>query len=206
MAKPRRDRAFERLIRAVSCADAAASSWNDSVRAERMRRCIDAMWDELSPLGVSWVGFYVVDSAARDGAPNASLSEVNEMTLAYCRDKPACSPIGLHGACGRSYQSRRMLVVTDVARLGEGYIACDPRDKSEVVVPMFAPAHAATPTNAAQSSDLGVCWGVLDVDSHDAAAFDAEDAKGLWRVCEAAGLTFAPDVARRGTNVGVDMV
>lgn len=167
------------------------------------------MWEVLSPLGVSWVGFYVVDLA-----PGSPASDAKEMTLAYCRDKPACSPIGLHGACGRCWQSRRMLVVTDVARLGEGYIACDPRDKSEVVVPMFAPSipHAPGPTSpssAAPSShapELGPCWGVLDVDSFDAGAFDAEDAKGLWRVCEAAGLTFAPDVARRGTGVGIDVV
>ena len=186
MANRRRDRAYERLIRVVSCAESPVSSWDDSVRAERMRRCVDAMWDELSPLGVSWVGFYL-------GGAGAS-----EMTLAYCRDKPACSPIGLHGACGRCYLARRMLVVTDVARLGEGYIACDPRDRSEVVVPMLAPS--------ATTAGAGACWGVLDVDSHDAGAFNADDAKGLWRVCEAAGLTFAPDVARRGSGVGVDVV
>ena len=63
----------------------------------------------------------------------------------------------------------------DVANLGENYIACDPRDRSEVVVPLF--------------DEQGNCWAVLDVDSHDTCAFNEEDAEGLISVLRAAALT-----------------
>lgn len=131
-------------------------------RDERMRAVVDLLWDRMASSGVSWVGFYT----KVDGA--------DEMVLGPRRDKPACSPIGLHGACGRSWASRRSLVVTDVAKLGAGYIACDPRDRSEVVLPLM--------------DEQGACWGVLDVDSFEVGAFSVEDAAGLVEVMRAAGL------------------
>ena len=54
------------------------------------------------------------------------------------------------------------LVVRDVTDLGEAYIACDPRDRSEVVVPIRAGNRVI---------------GVLDLDSHQIGAFDEEDAR-----------------------------
>ena len=99
----------------------------------------------------------------------------DELVLGPRRDKPACSPIGLHGVCGRAYTSRRPLVVSDVAELGENYVACDPRDRSEVVIPLV--------------DDDGTCWAVLDLDSHQLGAFDETDVEGLTAVLRAAGLT-----------------
>ena len=64
-------------------------------RRDAMQCVVDALWDELAGKGVSWIGFYLKD-------PNA-----DDLVLGPRRDKPACSPIGLHGACGRSYISRR---------------------------------------------------------------------------------------------------
>jgi putative methionine-R-sulfoxide reductase with GAF domain len=147
-------------------------------RDARMRGVVDALWERLSVRGVSWLGFYLIAHDAGRG---------DEMVLGARRDKPACSPIGMHGACGRSYLSRRPLVVSDVARLGAGYIACDPRDRSEVVLPLF---------NADES-----CWGVFDVDSFDVGAFDESDVTGLQAVMEAAGLT-----TRRAWNDRIDTV
>lgn len=129
----------------------------------RMRGVVDLLWDRLSGAGVSWVGFYTKSA------------DSEQMTLGARRDKPACSPIGLHGACGRSWASRRSLVVSDVGKLGPGYIACDPRDRAEVVVPLLGAA--------------GECWGVLDVDSWDVNAFGPEDAAGLCRVLRFAGVS-----------------
>ena len=132
-------------------------------RDERMRMVVDALWDAFAKFGVSWVGFYL----HRGG---------EELILGYRRDKPACSPIGLHGACGQVFRNGRSLVVKDVAELGENYVACDPRDRSEVVIPCVDRA--------------GICWGVLDLDSFDVGAFDDSDVEGLTQLLKKVELTF----------------
>ena len=151
-------RNYERVAAAMSAI---------GTREDRMQRVVDALWDELGGKRVSWLGFYLKSPGGE------------EMILAARRDKPACSPIGLHGACGRSWKSRRALIVTDVAKLGDGYVACDPRDKSEVVLPMMEP-------------DGNTCWGVFDADSHDTDSFGEADVQGLYRVFLRAGLTTTP--------------
>ncbi|CAN5735480.1 hypothetical protein BH11PLA1_BH11PLA1_06480 [soil metagenome] len=133
-------------------------------RVERMQCVVDAVWRGFCSSGVSWVGFYVID-------PENS----EQMLLGPRRDKPACSPIGMHGACGRAFLSQRPLVVTDVANLGAGYIACDPRDRAEVVVPLF--------------EQNGACYGVLDIDSHETGAFETHDALCLMRLLRHVGLS-----------------
>ena len=93
----------------------------------------------------------------------------DELILGPRRDKPACSPIALFGACGQSFHTRRPFVVTDVNNLRAGYIACDPRDRSEVVIPCMD----------SYDSD---CWSVLDADSHDTHSFTDADVHGLTKV------------------------
>ena len=87
------------------------------------------------------------------------------MILGPRRDKPACSPIGLHGVCGKALLSKETLIVRDVKELGDDYIACDPRDQSEIVIPLI--------------DEHGICWGVLDIDSYEIGAFDKSDLRGL---------------------------
>lgn len=132
-------------------------------RAERMRAVADALWEAFHSRGYSWVGFYTK-------APDA-----DEMILGPRRDKPACSPIGLHGMCGFAWRERRSVVVRDVREIGENYVACDPRDMAEVVIPLL--------------EEDGTCWGVLDADSFDVGAFDEADALGLARLVERARLS-----------------
>ena len=134
-------------------------------RAARMQAFVDAAWDAFREVDVSWIGFYLIAEGEQ------------EMRLGARRDKPACSPIGLHGACGKAWRERRTLIVRDVRELGAGYIACDPRDLSELVIPLFDPAIP------------GVCWGVLDVDSFSIGAFDEADARGMLEALRAGGLT-----------------
>jgi putative methionine-R-sulfoxide reductase with GAF domain len=117
----------------------------------------------LSPRGVSWIGFYI-KTPGKD-----------EMILGPRRDKPACSPIGLHGMCGRSWLERRPIIVHDVATLGKDYIACDPKDRSELVIPLF-------------EAD-GTCYGVLDSDSYDVGSFETSDVVGLTHAVEHTGLS-----------------
>lgn len=132
-------------------------------RRQRMQAVIAALWAGLRDSGVSWIGFYLHEGG-------------DELVLGPREPKPACSPIGLHGACGQAFRSGRPLVVRDVADLGENYVACDPRDRSEVVVPCL-------------NAD-GTCWGVLDLDSHGVGSFGENDVAGLARVLRAAGLSY----------------
>ncbi len=131
----------------------------------RLQRVVDALWKVLHDKDVSWVGFYLHEGA-------------DELVLGPRRDKPACSPIGMHGACGLSFQQESPLLVRDVRELGDGYIACDPRDQSEVVLPFYddVPERGR------------VCRGVLDLDSFSVDAFDASDVAGLQSVLDRAGL------------------
>lgn len=137
--------------------------------AARLAPVCDLIWNELSTRGLSWIGFYL----ASEEAPPDPLSRRGELVLAARRDKPACSPIGLHGVCGQSFLEESVRLVEDVALLGAGYIACDPRDRSEIVVPIYR---------------NGRCWGVLDADSHEAACFGPADIDGLCGLLRSAEL------------------
>lgn len=134
-------------------------------RSEGMQAVVDALWEAFSIRGYSWVGFYLESPEAADE---------ERLVLGPRRDKPACSPIGLHGACGMAFVTKLTLIVHDVKDLGEHYIACDPRDQSEIVIPLI-------------DTD-GHCWGVLDIDSHEVGAFDGRDEEGLRAVLRVAGL------------------
>jgi L-methionine (R)-S-oxide reductase len=71
------------------------------------------------------------------------------------------------GVCGTAALERRTIVVPDVERF-TGHITCDPRSKSEIVVPIFDRG--------------GSLIAVLDIDSTRRAAFDQQDADGLERI------------------------
>ncbi len=130
---------------------------------ERMGVVVDVLWSHFEDKAVAWLGFYEITESE------------DAMILKVCRPKPACSPIGLHGVCGRAWKERRSIVVEDVHALGPNHIVCDPTNLSEVVVSC--------------KGDDGSCWGVLDLDSRELSAFTEEDAAGLRSVLLAAGLT-----------------
>jgi putative methionine-R-sulfoxide reductase with GAF domain len=137
-----------------------AISQISGTREPRMQAVVDALWDNLANTGVSWIGFYLYQNS--------------ELILGPMRNKPACTPIGLHGACGQAFLKKRPLVISDVKVLGKNYVACDPRDQSEIIIPLL--------------NEKNNCWGVLDLDSHNIAAFNAADVVGLTSVLEAAQL------------------
>jgi putative methionine-R-sulfoxide reductase with GAF domain len=126
---------------------------------------VEALWHSFADSGVSWVGFYLFDEAQPAETP---------LVLGPRRDTPACSPIGLHGVCGQAFKGRVIRIVDDVALLGADYIACDPRDRSEIVVP---------------ACDNDRVWGVLDLDSRTACTFDGADALGLTDLLYRSGLS-----------------
>lgn len=135
-------------------------------RQARMEAFAQLLWRALGHTGVSWVGFYVDRTDA---------SAAERMMLAAREPGPACSPIGVHGACGKCLLSRTPLVVQDVRDLGPGYIACDPRDQSELVLPCMEAS--------------GVAWGVLDLDSHEKSSFSDTDAHEIAYLLRSAGLS-----------------
>ena len=71
------------------------------------------------------------------------------------------------GVCGTAAEQRKTIIVPDVGKF-PGHIACDPKSRSEIVVPVFGPD--------------GALIAVLDVDSDQLDAFDEEDAHGLENI------------------------
>jgi len=73
------------------------------------------------------------------------------------------------GVCGAAARSQRTVIVPNVHRF-PGHIACDPRSRSEIVVPVF--------------DGRGELIGVLDVDSDQPDAFDEVDQRWLEKILE----------------------
>lgn len=105
----------------------------------------------------SWTGFY------RVVAPE------------LLRVGPYQGPLGCleipfdRGVCGAAARERRTQLVRDVHAF-PGHIACDAAARSEIVVPI--------------EDRRGELVAVLDVDSHEPAAFDEEDRAGLEAVAK----------------------
>jgi len=168
MTPTRRDSGGPRDYPAMARAAAPLASLAD--RTAQLEGVVDVLWQGLSSSGLSWVGFYL----DQPGEP-----EDARLVLGPRHPKPACSPIGLHGVCGQSLRGRCVRIVSDVSELGPDYIACDPRDRSEIVIPILDRAADGSPH----------CWAVLDLDSHEVGCFDQADALGLQDVLRAAGVT-----------------
>jgi L-methionine (R)-S-oxide reductase len=71
------------------------------------------------------------------------------------------------GVCGTAAADRRTVIVPDVHDF-PGHITCDPRSRSEIVVPVM--------------DSQGALIAVLDIDSDHPRAFDDRDRAGLERV------------------------
>ncbi len=172
---------------------AAGVALLESLDAESLPTTLDDRLDAfcelafaaLAPTGVSWLGFYRVTESG------------DAMTLVACRDRPACSPIGLHGVCGQSLRTGRTRIVADVLDLGADYVACDPRDRSEIVIPLLCPGESAPPGRPASH--------VLDLDSFEPGRFSDEDDTLLRAALERAGLTpVRTGSALRNAAIGTD--
>jgi GAF domain-containing protein len=77
--------------------------------------------------------------------------------------------------CGAAARERRSQLVPDVHAF-PGHVACDAAARSEAAVPVITPA--------------GDLVAVLDLDSHQPAAFTEEDVAGLERVAARVGAVF----------------
>lgn len=103
---------------------------------------------------INWAGFYLLKE--------------DMLHLGPFQGKTACTMISLgRGVCGTAASARTTQLVPDVHQF-PGHIACDSASNSEVVIPLIKD---------------GTLLGVLDIDSPILARFDAEDAKGLEKLC-----------------------
>ena len=111
--------------------------------------------------GLNWAGFYLMRG--------------DELVLGPFQGRPACVRIAVgKGVCGTAVAARSSQRVADVHAF-PGHIACDPRSRSELVVPITVD---------------GVVVGVLDLDSDRPARFDAADQAGV----EALVAAFTPRI------------
>jgi L-methionine (R)-S-oxide reductase len=120
-----------------------------------MATCAAVLHRKLSY--ASWTGFY------RVVAPG------------LLRVGPYQGPLGCleisfdRGVCGAAARQRATQLVADVDAF-PGHIACDSAARSEIVTPIYNPR--------------GELVAVLDLDSHQPAAFDEIDREGLERIAE----------------------
>lgn len=105
-----------------------------------------------------WTGFYLVDPLKPD-----------ELVVGPYQGTLGCLriPFG-KGVCGHVAATRQPIIVPDVHEF-PGHIACDSASNSEIVIPVFRPD--------------GTLAGVLDIDSTEYDAFDADDEAGLVEIC-----------------------
>ncbi len=110
---------------------------------------------------LNWAGFYLLKGG--------------ELVVGPFQGRPACVRIAVgSGVCGTAVAQRRSQLVADVHAFA-GHIACDPRSRAELVVPI---------------EHEGAVVGVLDLDSERAGRFDEDDRVGLETLVAA----FAPAI------------
>ena len=136
---------------------------------EHMRLVLDGIDDPIAGMatlsallhdafGFLWAGFYRVAGSGellRIGPYQGSLG---------CLEIPFGK-----GVCGVAAAERRAVIVDDVS-LFPGHITCDPRARSEIVVPVFGPS--------------GELTAVLDIDSDETSAFTDDDRAGLEEIVQ----------------------
>jgi L-methionine (R)-S-oxide reductase len=101
----------------------------------------------------SWTGFYFV--AGED-----------ELHVGPYQGPIACQVLKGRGVCLHVVRTRAAVVVPDVVAF-PGHLACDPRSRSEIVVPVVKNGRVVA---------------VLDVDSNELAQFSAADVSPLERI------------------------
>ncbi len=101
----------------------------------------------------SWTGFYLL-------APGG------ELHVGPYQGPVACQVLDEGGVCLHAARTREPVVVPDVHAF-PGHVACDPRSRSEIVLPLMVD---------------GRVRGVLDIDARKPAQFDEDDVPPLQRI------------------------
>ncbi|MFQ3621219.1 MAG: GAF domain-containing protein [Spirochaetales bacterium] len=103
----------------------------------------------------SWTGFYFVAGE-------------EELHVGPYQGPLACQVLRGQGVCLACARQGKALVVPDVHAF-VGHIACDPKSQSEIVLPLKVE---------------GKVMAVLDIDSHQLAAFSEEDVEPLQKIVD----------------------
>jgi len=100
----------------------------------------------------SWTGFYLVAG--------------DELHVGPYQGPVACQVLRGEGVCIKCWRTAQPVVVPDV-HLFSGHVACDPRSRSEIVLPAVKQGRVVA---------------VFDVDSHQPAQFSEADIAPLARI------------------------
>lgn len=143
-----RTEAYDELLTQV---DAVLDGINDEVAA---MATISALIHHA--FGHLWTGFYRVAERGQLLRIGPYQGTLGCMEIRFGR-----------GVCGTSAAEKRTVIVDDVTAF-DGHITCDPRSRSEIVVPVL--------------NGAGELIGVLDIDSDKTASFDERDRDGLEKI------------------------
>jgi L-methionine (R)-S-oxide reductase len=103
---------------------------------------------------IFWVGFYI--------------KRAETLIVGPYQGPLACQTLSYpNGACWNAAINKIALLIPDVSKFS-GHISCDPRSKSEIVIPIY-------------TKDKEV-FGVLDVDCNKLNIFDKDDVEGLTQI------------------------
>jgi L-methionine (R)-S-oxide reductase len=129
---------------------------NEGAKEQKLQAVCDYLESEIPYY--DWVGFYFKNG------------DKNELKLAEYTGEPTdhiIIPFG-KGICGQVAVSNENFVVQDVSEQ-DNYISCGWKVKSEIVIPIFV---------------NGENIGQIDIDSHTANVFTADDEKLLEFICK----------------------
>ena len=129
----------------------------DLNRKDKLKAICSLLKDEVS--FVDWVGFYSVDK-----------DRPRELVLGTFEGEPTEHvriPFG-KGICGQAASLKKTFVVQDVSK-ETNYLSCSSKVKSEIVIPIFRKRKLV---------------GELDIDSHVASPFTAEDENFLRKIAD----------------------
>lgn len=163
----KRELKYKSIFNSLCSQSALNCAISEHPRHAALQIFVNVLWKNLADTEVSWIGIY--------GIGSTNVAKSTQLELLAREDKPACSPIALHGVCGKSFTSKKIQIVEDVYSLGENHIVCDPRNLSEIVIPLLD-----------ENDD---CWGVLDLDSRVKSSFSTRDAFWLLQILKKAELT-----------------
>lgn len=127
---------------------------NSRDKTARMATVVAVLHHKMD--GFFWTGFYLL----RDG----------DLIVGHYQGPVACQELEKNrGVCWAAINNRKTILVPDVNKF-PGHIACDPRSRSEITVPL---------RNKQQK-----IIGVLDIDSKILDHFDKTDARNLKKIID----------------------